>query len=459
MIKQDLKEYAGLLDGYSELRLQENRGVEIALMKGNLVVNNSRAASGVSARVRKSGAWGFASAPGGDEATVKKVLAAASRNAGFLDSRLRKGRPDLPASKASGVHDHGTRKPRLSQKELVDFASELDGYIAGKYAGLQGRRVSINLLDMEKAYLNSYGSSCYSLTPRSTLMVSMFTEKAGETVDHSGHVCSIGHFEDVFTLPADLHSLVDSIYEALMRKAEGIYPDAGRKDCILDASLAGILAHEAVGHTTEADLVQGGSVAGGLLGKEVASPIVNLTDFAHTALGRPCHIPIYVDDEGAEGRDAEIIKDGILRGYMHNRESAVHFGAENTGNARASEFSDEPLIRMRNTVILPGKDRLDDMIASVDDGYYLVGWTNGQADSTSEFTFGVKGGYEIKKGKLARPLRGATVSGVAFELLKTVTMLSDEMDWSPLGMCGKKQSIPAAMGGPAVKCSMNIGGR
>lgn len=459
MIKQDLKEYGALLDGYSELRLQENRGVEIALMKGNLVVNNSRASGGISARVHKSGAWGFASAPGGDAATVKKVLAAAATNADFLDSRLKKGRPQLPRYKGSAHHDHGTKKPRLSQKELVDFARELDGYIAGKYADLKGRRVSVNLLDMEKAYLNSYGSSSYSLTPRATLMISMFTEKDGETVDHSGHVCSLGHFEDVFTLPADLHTLADSIYEALMRKAEGVYPDAGRRDCILDASLAGILAHEAVGHTTEADLVQGGSVAGELLGAPVASPIVNLTDFAHTALGRACHIPVYVDDEGTEAGDAVIIKDGVLRGYMHNRESAVRFGAENTGNARASEFSDEPLIRMRNTVILPGKDRLEDMIASVDDGYYLAGWTNGQADSTSEFTFGVKGGYEIKKGKFARPLRGATVSGVAFELLKTVTMLSDEMDWSPLGMCGKKQSIPAAMGGPAVKCVMNIGGR
>lgn len=459
MIKNDLKEYAGLLGGYSELRLQENRNTIVGLVNGNLVTNESKAAGGASARVFRGGAWGFASAPGGDAATVKKVLAAAAKNADFLDSRLKRGLPPLPAHSAAGSHDHGTKKKRLSQKELVDFARDLDGYIAGKYPGLKGRRVRVNNLDMEKAFLNAFGSSCYSLTPRSVLVVFMISEKGGETVDHYDNISSLGHFEDVFGRPADLYPWIDSVYEALMRKVSGVYPEAGRRECILDAGLAGILAHEAVGHTTEADLVMGGSVAGQLLGEQVASPIVNLTDFAHTALGRTCHIPVYADDEGSEAKDAVVIKDGVLRGYMHNRESAAHFGAEPTGNARASEFSDEPIIRMRNTAILPGKDKVADMVASVKDGYYLAGWTNGQADSTSEFTFGVQGGWEIKNGKFARPLRGATVSGVAFEMLKTVTMLSDEMSWSVLGMCGKKQSIPANMGGPAVKCEINIGGR
>ncbi len=458
-MKSDLKEYAGLLSGYSELRLHENRNVGIALMNGSLVVNENKAAGGASARVFRNGAWGFASGPGGDAAAVKKVLAAASKNADFLDSRLKKGLPALPAHSAAGFHDHGTKKKRLGQKELVDFARDLDGYIAAKYPGLKGRRVRISNLDMEKTFLNSFGSSCYSMTPRSVLVISMITEKDGETVDHMDNVASLGHFEDVFSRPSDLYSLADSVHEALMRKASGVYPEAGRRECILDAGLAGILAHEAVGHTTEADLVLGGSAAGPLLGRQVASPIVNLTDFAHTALGQPCHIPVYADDEGTAAKDAVIIRDGVLRGYMHNRESAARFGAEPTGNARASEFSDEPIIRMRNTAILPGTDRVEDMISSVKDGYYLAGWTNGQADSTSEFTFGVQGGWEIKNGKFARPLRGATVSGVAFEMLKTVTMLSDEMRWSVLGMCGKKQSIPANMGGPAVKCEINIGGR
>jgi TldD protein len=98
------------------------------------------------------------------------------------------------------------------------------------------------------------------------------------------------------------------------------------------------------------------------------------------------------------------------------------------------------------------------MIAAIDDGYYLVETGNGQADTTGEFMFGINVGYEIKHGKLGRAIRDTTISGVAFEMLKTVDMLSDDLVWAT-GMCGKKQSIPVGMGGPAVRCTVNIGGR
>lgn len=101
---------------------------------------------------------------------------------------------------------------------------------------------------------------------------------------------------------------------------------------------------------------------------------------------------------------------------------------------------------MRNTAVLPGKSRLEDIIASVDDGYYLVDTNNGQADTTGEFMFGVCMGYEIKKGKLGRAILDTTITGVAFDMLKTVDMVSDTMHWSGAGTCGKKQPMPVAMG-------------
>ena len=130
-----------------------------------------------------------------------------------------------------------------------------------------------------------------------------------------------------------------------------------------------------------------------------------------------------------------------------------------TGNARAYLFSDEPLIRMRNTAVLPGTSKLEDMIASIDDGYYLIHSNNGQADTTGEFMYGVTFGYEIKNGKLARPLLDTTISGVAFDMLKTVDMISDDITWVSAGMCGKKQPMPVSMGGPAIRCRVTIGGR
>ena len=243
-----------------------------------------------------------------------------------------------------------------------------------------------------------------------------------------------------------------------MEKRDVVYAEAGCKSVILHPDLAGILAHEAVGHTVEADFVRSGSVAGPCFGKRVASDLVTLIDFANTAFGKRCPVPVYVDDEGTPAKDAVLIQNGILTGYMHNKESAAYFGHEPLGNARAFAFSDEPLIRMRNTCILPGKDKLEDMIASIDDGYYFTKTGNGQADATGEFMFGVNMGYEIKHGKLGRALRDTTISGVAFDMLQTVDMLSEDLSWS-MGMCGKKQLMSVGMGGPAVKARVNVGGR
>ena len=114
---------------------------------------------------------------------------------------------------------------------------------------------------------------------------------------------------------------------------------------------------------------------------------------------------------------------------------------------------------MRNTAILPGKSKLEDMIASIDDGYYLFETNNGQADLTGEFMFGVTCGYEIKHGKLGHALLDTTVSGVAFDMLKTVDMVSDKAQWNSSGFCGKKQRMPVGMGGPELRCKIMIGGR
>jgi len=112
---------------------------------------------------------------------------------------------------------------------------------------------------------------------------------------------------------------------------------------------------------------------------------------------------------------------------------------------------------MRNTAILPGKDKLEEIISSVKNGYYLLDYSNGQADSTGEFMFTVTEGYEIVNGRLGKAIRDTTVSGLAFDVLKSVTAVSDTMKWSNAG-CGKKYGIAVGMGGPALKCTLKVGG-
>ena len=448
------------LKGHTELRFQHGSGRGVGLLKGNIVGNSSGESSGLSARVYQGGFWGFASGTDYDAQAIEAVLGAASRNAEFLTSRLGSPKPPFAALPNEKLSTKYTETAECEQKVFLEFAKELEAYIVSKYPGLTSRTVSVSSDYTEKIFVTSDGADCYSLVPRSFIYCSMTAQTGdGAPVDLYEPFGGHGFFFDQFSDPKLLFSRIDNLYEKLMKKRDGVFAEAGLCDVILDCKLAGILAHEAIGHTVEADLVLGGSVAGPLLGKKIASEMVTMIDFANTAMGKETPYPIYADDEGTIAKDAVLIEDGILTGYLHNRESAAHFGHEPKGNARASGYADEPLIRMRNTAILPGKDKFDDMIASVDEGYYLVSWNNGQADLTSEFMFGVVEGYEIKKGKIKRAIRDTTISGVAFDVLKTITMLSDQMDWTANGTCGKKQGIPAPMGGPAIKCRVNIGGR
>jgi len=449
---------ASLLE-HTELRAQVNTRRNVTLLNGNLVSNLRSDESGVSARVYKGGVYGFASSAEYTDEQIKAVLAAAKENAEFMDTRIRKNKPALP-SLGTGKKEllHNVRD--VEQKVFIDFAKEIDAYISRKYPNLASRTISARSDSMEKLLVVSDGCDSHSIIPRCYIYIFLTANtNDGTTVELFKPLGGFGYFDELFTNPDALHDEIDKLYSDLMKKAEGVYCDAGYKDVVMHPNLAGILAHEAVGHTVEADLVLGGSVAAHNLGKQVASELVTMVDFAHTALGETVPLPVYVDDEGTPAEDAVLIKDGILTGYMNNRETAQHFGMKPQGNARAFLFSDEPLIRMRNTAILPGKDKLEDMIASIDDGYYLTETNNGQADTTGEFMFGVCMGYEIKNGKLGRAIRDTTISGVAFEMLKTVDMLSDDMVWLSSGFCGKKQPMPVGMGGPAVKCKVNIGGR
>ncbi len=456
--------FSGLASGFetgahTELRGQLNRSRRVTLLKGSVVGNARSDVSGVSARVLKDGVYGFSSMAEVSPAAAAQVLRAASDNAGFMAAHVGRPSQPLPAlSRDRRALDADIHDP--AQRVYIDVARALDDYIVRKCPGLISRRVVATEDSMEKVLMTSDGMDAHTILPRSYCYAIMTAQTdAGAPVELFTALGGEGTFDVNFADLSRCEAEIDLLYERLMQKREGVYADAGEKTVILDGMMTGMLSHEAVGHTVEADLVLGGSVAGHCLGKPVASELVSLTDFAHTAFGQRCPLPVFVDDEGTPAQDVPLIRDGVLVGYMNSRESAVRFGMTPGGNARAWLFSDEPLIRMRNTAVHPGKDKLADMIASVDDGYYLIHSGNGQADTTGEFMFGVTMGYEIRHGKLGRALLDTTISGVAFEMLKTVDMVGDEMVWVSSGFCGKKQPMPVGMGGPALRCRVMIGGR
>lgn len=441
--------------GHAELRCQENITRRVSMINGNLTANSSTSVSGVSARAQRCGVWGHSSMAECSEEAVAAVIRAAVDNAEFMAGRAGRGGalaavPSrcavLPSGYPDGLYDY----------DRTGFLRELDALILELCPRLIGRTLSIFEERIDKDLLVCDGYSGRTVMQRSYVYVFLTAEGAdGQPLE----LFRAFEAPEELKSAAELSEGIAELYEMLMAKCEGVYAEAGEKTVILGGTLAGMLAHEAVGHTVEADLVLGGSVAAHRLGSAVASPLVSMTDFAHTVYGAAAPLPVYLDDEGTPAEDCPIIKDGVLCEFMNSRETAARFGMVPRGNARAFAFSDEPLIRMRNTVILPGKDRLEDMLASVDDGYYFIQTGNGQADTTGEFMFGISMGYEIKKGKLGRAILDTTISGVAFEMLKTVDMVGDTVRMESSGYCGKKQPMPVGLGGPDIRCRLMIGGR
>ncbi len=444
---------------YTELRLQENTVQTLRLVNGDVTNNNSQTTCGCSARVYKDGQWGFSSSTEVDQAAISTVLNEAQKNAAFLASRQGDKSLQLSESQFESNNDLSSCKSPPTTKEQMHFLRALDKYIQDHCPGLQSRTVRFHLEDIEKRLVTSTGSKGYSLIPRSILHITLSIDNGNdEPIELTHSFSNRGQYQDNLTNPALFFADIDQLYQHLLKKREAIPAQAGFKEVILDSAITGILAHEAVGHPTEADLVLGGSVANKLINQQVASPIVNMVDFAHSYNGMLLPVPVFIDDEGTEAKDTVLIENGILKNFMTNRRFADLLGIPLTGNSRAFEFLDEPLVRMRNTAILPGNDKLTDMIASIEDGYYLLKTDGGQADFTSEFMFGITLGYEIKDGQLGRAIQDTTISGIGFDVLKTISMISDEMYWECSGYCGKKQIIPVACGGPAIKCKVQMGG-
>lgn len=462
MLKDILKTKKSLFeDGVQTvLRGQENRNRRVTFLQGNLVANVRSETRGVNARVCKNGVYGFASMAEYSKSAADSVLKAATENAKFLNQHAPKNLATTP-SYGVGIAPICRDIVDFEQRRIIETCKGLDDYIAKTYPDLVSRVVSYSEDSQDKIIYTSDAYNGHVTNPRCYIYVTMsaLSKADNAPLDLYEVFGGCGSFEDHFKSTDWMHERIDRLYKHLMDKVNGVYAEAGYKTVILGGDLAGMLAHEAVGHTVEADLVLGGSVAGPNLDKRVASDLVSMVDYANTTFDGQAPLPVYMDDEGQIATDAVLIKDGILTGFMHNRETAERFGVAPTGNARAWSFSDEPLIRMRNTAVLPGKDSLEDMIASIDDGYYLIQTNNGQADLTGEFMFGVVMGYEIKNGKLGRAILDTTVTGIAFDMLKTVDMVSNKVAWNSSGFCGKKQMIPVGLGGPELRCKIMIGGR
>lgn len=218
------------------------------------------------------------------------------------------------------------------------------------------------------------------------------------------------------------------------------------------------MIHEACGHGLEADLVQKQlSVYAGKIGQKVASELVTVIDDA-TLPNK--YGSFSYDDEGNPSQRTVLIENGILKGYMYDYLTAKKEGKTSTGNGRRESYRDRPIPRMTNTFIAPGNSDPEEIIRSVEKGFYVKKMGGGQVNTTNgDFVFDVTEGYLIEKGQITEPVRGATLTGNGPEVLQMIDMVGNDQGFA-IGTCGKDgQGVPVSDAQPTIRIpELTIGG-
>lgn len=258
--------------------------------------------------------------------------------------------------------------------------------------------------------------------------------------------------------------LADSIAKEAVTQTSRLFgavkPKGGEMPVVMAAGSSGILLHEAIGHTFEADFNRKKiSIFSDSLGKKICNENISVADDGTLPQARGS---INFDDEGVESQKTYIVKNGVLESYIHDRISAKHYGIAPTGNGRRESFRYMPLPRMRVTYMENGDTNEEDIIASVKQGVYVDEFTNGQVQiGAGDFTFFVKTGYLIENGKLTQPIKDINIIGNGPKALADISMVGKNMKIDDgVGTCGKAgQNVPVGFGMPSVLVNkLTVGG-
>ncbi|MEO0093945.1 MAG: TldD/PmbA family protein [candidate division WOR-3 bacterium] len=444
---------------YGEIRFHERIQNSIAIRRGELETAKATNYAGVAVRVLYQGGWGFSSTNRVEPNELKRAIsdavkAAKVSSAGKKSKAVKLAQANLARGKFSPpINDPLTNH---SFEEKLELVLNTEAKVRQAASIIQSALVVYNETLDKKYILTTDGARAEIYDSKPEFLVFAVASDGKDYVQSYEAIGTTGGFKDLFSKkrPEDMIEKVVKRAEQLLKAP---YPKGERATVILDPGIVGLISHEAIGHTVEADFVLSGAITKDKLNQRVASELVTMFDSGPepNAAGS-----LLVDDEGVLTEKTIIIDKGILKSYLHNRETAAKMNAKPTGNARAWEYSDEPLIRMRNTGIEPGAKDLAEMISEVKYGYLLKNAGGGQADANAEFMFQVQEAYQIKNGKIGELLRDVTISGQAFDVLLSVDAVSKDFAWDMgYGHCGKMQPAKVDGGGPYLRCQAIVGGR
>lgn len=302
----------------------------------------------------------------------------------------------------------------------------------------------------------TFASDTQPLARLSVFVLAKDGEKTARGTSGGGGRVEIDFFQ---TEKPPEHFATEAARQAILQLGAVAAP-AGEMEVVLGPGWPGVLLHEAVGHGLEADFNRRKTSAfTGLIGRQVASPLVTVVDNGTMPNRRGS---LNVDDEGSATQETVLIENGVLKTYLSDKLSSRLMNMPHTGNGRRESYQQIPMPRMTNTYMLAGQDAPEDILRSVKRGLYAVNFSGGQVDIvTGKFVFSASEAYLIEDGKVTAPVRDATLIGNGPEALKYVSMVGNDLQLDEgIGTCGKDgQSVPVGVGMPTIKLDkMTVGG-
>lgn len=337
--------------------------------------------------------------------------------------------------------------------------AEIDTYLRDKDEEVVQVACSLSSSHSVIGIVRADGDIRQDVRPLVRINVSVTVERNGRRETGSSGTGGRAEFER-WLKPEVWKDLADEALRVAKVNVEAVDAPAGEWEVVLGSGWPAVLLHEAVGHGLEGDFNRKGTSAfSGRVGEQVAAKGVTVIDDGTMSERRGS---LTVDDEGTPTSRTTLIEDGVLVGYMQDRQNARLMGVEPTGNGRRQSYAHAPMPRMTNTIMTAGDHDPEEIIASLDDGIYAKNFGGGQVDITSgKFVFQCTEAYRVRKGQIEEPIKGATLIGDGPTAMTKISMIGNDFQMDPgIGTCGKAgQGVPVGVGQPSMKINgLTVGG-
>ncbi len=444
---------AGADDG--ELFLEYTQSEGLGFDNGRLVSASYDTAQGFGLRAVAGEAVGYAHSG--------EISLDAIRRAGEAVASVKAGRSGTLAAPPPGTNRslYGDENPLASPSfaEKVRLLETIDAYARAKDPRVRQVSASVAGSWQVVEILRPDGTHRRDVRPLVRVNVSIVAGSGDRQEQGSYGMGGREGFGSFVTEESWRHAVDEALRQALVN-LEAVPAPAGTFDVVLGPGWPGILLHEAVGHGLEGDFNRRKESAfAGLMGERVAAKGVTVVDDGTIADRRGS---LTIDDEGTPTQSTTLIEDGILVGYMQDRQNARLMGMKPTGNGRRQSYAHAPMPRMTNTLMLSGAHSPEEILGSVKKGLYMVGFGGGQVDITSgKFVFSSTEAYLVENGRIGAPVKGAMLIGNGPDALTRIAMVGNDMALDRgIGTCGKNgQGVPVGGGQPTLRIDgLTVGG-